>query len=277
MTDETPTAGLARPDPLSLELAAMWDADATTYDGRARHGIRYADERQAWRRLVAAVLGDPAHSAMPRLRVLDVGTGTGVLALLAAELGHDVTGIDLSEGMLAQARRRALDARIPVTWLAGDAAAPPVEPASFDAVVGRHVLWTLPDPERAIVAWRTAVRPGGLIAVIDGRYVQRRLPARLVGELAARLVARRAARHGTSDHRYRDDQLARLPLAHQDGLSAVAGTMRAAGLAHVRVRTLPEVDRVERAHLGVLDRLADPWRRYLATGRRPADDRPAEP
>lgn len=272
MTDERPGADHASPDPLSLELAALWDDDATTYDGRARHGIRYPDERQAWRRLVAAVLGDPAHSAMPRLRVLDVGTGTGVLAMLAAELGHDVTGIDLSEGMLAQARRRALDAGIAVTWLAGDAADPPVEPASFDAVVGRHVIWTLPDPEHALVAWRTVVRPGGLIAVIDGWYARRRLPARLVGDIAAGLVVRRASRHGTGDHSYRDDQLARLPLAHQDGLAAIATTMRAAGLAHVRVRSLPEVDRVERAHQAVLVRLADPWRRYLATGRRPADE-----
>jgi ubiquinone/menaquinone biosynthesis C-methylase UbiE len=272
VTDETPAADHASPDPLSLELAAVWDEDAASYDSRARHGIRYPDERQAWRRLVAAVLGDPAHSAMPRLRVLDVGTGTGVLAMLAAELGHDVTGIDLSAGMLSQARRRALDAGIAVTWLAGDAANPPVEPASFDAVVGRHVIWTLPDPERAVVAWQTAVRPGGLIAVIDGWYARRRLPVRLIGDLAAGLVERRDARHGSGDHHYRGDQLARLPLAHQDGLSTVAMTMREAGLAHVRVRSLPEVDRVERAHQGILDRLADPWRRYLATGRRPADD-----
>ncbi|HYC07260.1 MAG TPA: methyltransferase domain-containing protein, partial [Candidatus Binatia bacterium] len=239
---------LAAADPLSLELAATWDADAAAYDGRARHGIRFPDERQAWRRLVAAILGDPAHSSVPRLRVLDVGTGTGVLALLAAELGHDVTGVDLSEGMLAQARRRGIDTGLAVTWLLGDAAAPPVDPGSFDAVACRHLIWSLPDPARAVGAWRTAVRPSGLIAVIDGWYVHRRLPRRIVGDAAARLVDRRAERDGTTDHRYRDDQLARLPLAHQDGFSEVAATMRSAGLERVRVRALSEVDRIERAH-----------------------------
>jgi len=270
-------ASLATADPLSLELAATWDADATAYDGRARHGIRFPDERQAWRRLVAAILGDPAHSSVPRLRVLDVGTGTGVLALLAAELGHDVTGIDLSEGMLAQARRRGIDTGLAVTWLLGDAASPPVDPGSFDAVVCRHLIWSLPDPGRAVGAWRAAVRPSGLVAVIDGWYAHRRLPARIVGETAARILDRRAERDGTSDHRYRDDQLARLPLAHQDGLAEVAAAMRSGGLERIRVRTLSEVDRVERAHQTTLERLADPWRRYLATGRRPAESRQEPP
>ena len=108
-------------DLLTRELVATWDAGAATYDGLPRHGIRHDDERRAWRRLVAAILGDAAHASVPKLRVLDVGTGTGVLAFLAAELGHDVTAIDLSPGMLAQARRYALDAGLAVTWLEGDA------------------------------------------------------------------------------------------------------------------------------------------------------------
>jgi protein-L-isoaspartate O-methyltransferase len=41
----------------------------------------------------------------PPADILDVGTGTGFLALLLAELGHRVSGIDLSEGMLVRVRR----------------------------------------------------------------------------------------------------------------------------------------------------------------------------
>jgi ubiquinone/menaquinone biosynthesis C-methylase UbiE len=255
-------------DPLSRELVPTWDAGAARYDELPRHGIRHIDERRAWRRLVAATLGDPSHSAMPRLRVLDVGTGTGALALLAAELGHDVTGLDLSPGMLARARRRALDAGLAVTWLEGDAAAPPVEPGSFDAVVCRHLVWTLPDPDGALAAWTVALRPGGLLAIVDGWYPPRRLPARIAADLAGRWLDRHP--RPDHDHPYRADQLARLPLARQRDTAAIGAAMRRAGIAHVRIRPLREVDRIELAHVSAIERLADTWRRYLATGRRPS-------
>ena len=51
--------------------------------------------------------------------------------------------------------------------------------------------------------------------------------------------------------------------------TAVVELVRSAGLEKVRVRWLSEVDRVERAHRSALERLVDPWRRYLLTGRAP--------
>ena len=262
--------GVTEHDLLTRELAATWDAGAATYDRLPRHGIRHDDERRAWRRLVAAILGDPAHASLPKLRVLDVGTGTGVLAFLAAELGHDVTAIDLSPGMLTQARHHAMDAGLAVTWLEGDAEAPPIEPGSFDAVISRHLVWTLIDPERAIAAWREQLRPDGLVAVIDGWYARRPLPLRLAEVAASRLV-KRGVGSDAHEHPYRPDQLARLPLAHQSGMGDIATAMSAAGLTHVRVRPLIEIERVERAHQSFVERLADPWSRYLATGRSPRE------
>lgn len=257
-------------DDLKARLTESWDAGAPGYDATPRHGLRHDDEWVAWRRLLAAVLGDPAHADVPRLRVLDVGTGTGVIALLVAELGHSVTGIDLSAGMLAEARRKAAAAGLVLDLRIGDAEEPPEELGGFDAIIARHLFWTLPDPGRALRAWIAAARPGALLAIIDGLYRPARPPMSWAVRAAGAIVARRAAREGT-DHEYPPETYARLPLARQRDTRAVRAVLEGAGLRDVRIRRLAEVDRIERAHLDAVARLADRWTPYLATARMPAD------
>ena len=243
-------------------MAAAWDAGAGTYDDHLRHGILHEDEGVAWSRLATAIFGDPRRTDVPIKRVLDIGTGTGLMALLAAELGHDVTGLDMSEGMLDQARRKAREFHLDVRLDLGDAEDPPYAPGTFDVLISRHLVWTLLHPAETLEMWSTLVRPGGVIVVIDGAYGGGGPLARL----AQWLVRRRS---GGTDHAYPDELHARLPLAHQRDPGAVARLMREAGLADVKVRPLTEIERVERAHMGRLERLADTWIRYLATGRRP--------
>ncbi|HEU4572363.1 MAG TPA: methyltransferase domain-containing protein [Candidatus Limnocylindrales bacterium] len=256
---------------LKAELIASWDRGARGYDATPRHGLLHDDEWRAWRRLLAALLGDARHSDVPARRVLDVGTGTGVIALLAAELGHDVTGVDLSEGMLAQARAKASASGLAVEWRTADAEGLPPDLVGFDAVVARHLVWTLPRPDRALASWRDAARAGGLVVVIDG--VVRRPPPpfdgaqRAIGRLAARLST--ASHPERGDHAYPSEARARLPLAEQRDTTAIVALMRAVGLERVRVRPTPEIDRIERARQPLLERLGDPWRRYVATARTP--------
>lgn len=255
-------------DAFKRELATAWESGARHYDEAPRHGIRHDDEWVAWRRLVAAILGDPSHAEVPRRRVLDVGTGTGVLALLAAELGHEVAGVDLSEAMLAEAQRKAMGAGLAVDWRVADAEDLPGDLAGFDAVISRHLMWTLPHPERALAGWRAVARPGGLVAVIDGVYARKRRPMSWLARGAAAVVERRR-RGEDHDHGYSPETYGLLPLAHQHDTRAIEALLRGAGLEQVRTRPLTEVDRVERSHLTPIERLADTWRRYLATGRAP--------
>jgi SAM-dependent methyltransferase len=98
--------------------------------------------------------------------VLDVGCGTGSLSLIASERGHRVTGVDLSPRMidLARAKPAGRDA----VFLVGDAVAPPVDEQRFDVLLGRHVLWALPDPERVLRHWRGLLRPEGRLVLVEG-------------------------------------------------------------------------------------------------------------
>ena len=120
------------------QIRAFWDRDSHTYDDSASHAISDPLEAAAWRAAILRAL--PERGA----KVLDAGAGTGALSLLAAELGYDVTALDLSEGMLSKARAKAEANGVGLTFVVGPAAEPP--PGPFDAIMERHVVWTMPDP-----------------------------------------------------------------------------------------------------------------------------------
>jgi len=107
----------------------------------------------------------------PGLRVADIGTGTGILALELASLGLDVVAIDQSEAMLDAARRKweavESDEHGSVEFRAGNAHDLPLESGSLDAAFGHMVLHSLEEPERAIAEMARIVRPGGQVIVVD--------------------------------------------------------------------------------------------------------------
>ncbi|MDF3147496.1 MULTISPECIES: class I SAM-dependent methyltransferase [unclassified Streptomyces] len=155
-----------------------WDAEAASFDDEPDHGLRDPEVRQAWAARLRSWLPERPCD------VLDLGCGTGSLSLLAAEQGHRVTGVDRSPAMvdLARAKLAGRDA----AFLVGDAAAPPVGEERFDAVLVRHVLWTLPDPGRVLRHWRGLLRPGGRFVLVEGVWGT---TVPLVGIPAARLTA----------------------------------------------------------------------------------------
>jgi SAM-dependent methyltransferase len=65
---------------------------------------------------------------------LDAATGTGGVAIRAAAAGAEVTGVDIAEELLAQARTKAGAAGVDVTWILGDAQALPLVDSAFDVV-----------------------------------------------------------------------------------------------------------------------------------------------
>ncbi|WP_446034309.1 class I SAM-dependent methyltransferase [Streptomyces olivaceus] len=137
-----------------------WDAAAASFDDEPDHGLRDAGVRRAWAARLASWLPERPGD------VLDLGCGTGSLSLLAAEQGHRITGVDLSPAMVELARTKL--AGRDAVFLTGDAAAPPVGEQRFDTVLVRHVLWTLPDPGRALRYWRELLRPEGRLVLVEG-------------------------------------------------------------------------------------------------------------
>jgi len=140
-----------------------WDRRAPTFDEHAGHGLFSDDQRRAWLELFARFSERPHE-------VLDVGCGTGFIALRFAELGHAVTGIDLSPLMIDRAESKAERAGLEIDYRVGDASALDYEDETFDVVVARHVVWNLPNPELGVAEWLRVLRPGGRLLVIEGKW-----------------------------------------------------------------------------------------------------------
>src|SRR2546423_6353195 len=155
-------------DEVKEQVAAHWNRRAAGFDSDFGHSIRTPAERAAWDRILDLVVGGP--KAKTSLDALDVGCGTGFLSLELAGRGPRVTGIDFAPQMLAEARRKAAAQGVAVRFEEGDAEQLPFPAASFDLVMTRHVLWTLPHPEQAIDEWIRVLRPGGRLAVMDSQF-----------------------------------------------------------------------------------------------------------
>jgi ubiquinone/menaquinone biosynthesis C-methylase UbiE len=101
----------------------------------------------------------------PNARVLDVACGTGGVALRAAQLGADVTGIDISADQLAKARRAAEAEGLPIRFDEGDCQELPYAEAAFDAVGSAFGAIFAPDHRRTAGELARVCRPGGRLAL----------------------------------------------------------------------------------------------------------------
>src|SRR5215467_13189020 len=102
--------------------------------------------------------------------VLDVGCGTGTdLIAIAERLGQGgrATGIDVSESMIAEARRRASGLDLNISFDTGDAVNLPYEDASFGACRAATVLQHVPDASQVIREMIRVTRPGGRVAALE--------------------------------------------------------------------------------------------------------------
>lgn len=156
--DPSPPAAAEAGEAAQRSITSFWQIVAPHYDSPENVARPGTDGYQDWTRAIRSVLPDPP------ARVLDVGTGTGFVARIAAELGHAVTAIDLSEAMLD-----ASTASDPgISFSIGDAVDPPFEAESFDVVINRSLLWTLREPARAFTNWHALLAPGGRAICIYG-------------------------------------------------------------------------------------------------------------
>lgn len=142
-----------------------------------------ARQRVLWQLLLTA-LGDPAGRS-----VLDCGGGSGSLAVPLAELGADITVVDISVDALATLRRRANEVGVGdrVHPVQGDieSLADVVAMGAYDLVLAHGLLEVVEDPRTAMAGLAQAVRPGGYVSVAVANPVSAVLSRAVAGDLVA--------------------------------------------------------------------------------------------
>jgi SAM-dependent methyltransferase len=144
-------------------MVELWNSDASA--AWSNHPERY----DAMLRELGLRALDAAHLE-PGERVLDIGCGTGQLTLQAAErvgTRGNVHGVDVAEGLLAVARRRATEAGLgQVDLLQADAQDHGFPASSYDVVLSRFGVMFFEDPVSAFANLQAATMPGGRLAFV---------------------------------------------------------------------------------------------------------------
>jgi SAM-dependent methyltransferase len=146
-------AALGERDSLTARLKEIWTAG--DYDRFSRY--MESGAREFYERL----------EITPRSQLLDVGCGSGQLALMAAKDGMDVTGVDIAGNLVQRAQARAQAEGLKVRFQEADAEALPFDDARFDVVVSLLGAMFAPRPDHVAKELLRVCAPGGTIAMVN--------------------------------------------------------------------------------------------------------------
>ena len=146
------------------QVEQMFDTISENYDGLNRVISFGADVR--WRKKVIALV-----SAKDPESLLDIATGTGDLAIQFAEKTDidRVVGLDLSEGMLSVARKKAAKSKFQerLEFIQGDSEALPFDDGTFDAITVSFGIRNFEDLEQGLSEIRRTLSPGGQLVILE--------------------------------------------------------------------------------------------------------------
>jgi len=146
------------------EVKDYWEVRSDSYS-KQNIAELHCFKRDAWRKLILE--NAPQKE---QLRILDVGTGPGFFAINLSLCGHEVTAVDITQGMLDEAATNAKHYGAEVQFQQANVHELPFQDGCFDLVISRNVVWNLEEPEKAFDEWKRVLAEGGRILYYDANW-----------------------------------------------------------------------------------------------------------
>ncbi len=249
-------------DNIKEEIALRWNESSTNYDKQYSHGMKSKAEEIQWKKFLKQVVGEE------KKYILDVGSGTGFLSILLGELGHICEGIDISEGMMAVAKEKAKEKGLDIKFTFGDAENLSMKDNTYDVIINRHILWTLPNPEKAIKEWKRVLKPGGKLIIIDGDWFYKRtVTDKLKISLGKFLISITESQDGHKGT-YSKDVQEKLPMMKDENARNLHKLVKDVGLKDIKIVHMNEVDGIEKENMPFKHRLVNVYKRICITSKK---------
>lgn len=143
-------------------MMAYWDRRARGYNLLTRLQLH---DTKHYEHIIEALV-PLGHKAS----ICDMGTACGLMALVAAKMGHSAVGVDCLPKMIYYARKNAEDLGIKADFKVGNVSNLKFPKGSFDLIIAKSTIWCLDDPVGTLRHWISLLKPGGHLLIIDGNY-----------------------------------------------------------------------------------------------------------
>ncbi len=162
--------GHRAPNVLIKDVEKYWDERSAAYSAIVKDEMANA-AMAAWQSVFQEKSADVL-SASEHPVALDLGCGPGLFSILMAQLGFEVIAVDLSAGMLSQARANAIAAGVfdRISFIQGNVHDLPIADNSVDLVASRNVTWLMQDPMGAYREWLRVMKPSGKMLCFDANW-----------------------------------------------------------------------------------------------------------
>ena len=153
------------PSDVKEKVKSYWTKRSDSFS-KHKHAEMHSEKNKLWREEFKNKLGEKP------LKILDVGCGAGFFEAVLAPMGYDITGIDLTPEMVEKGKDILKRHNIKAELFVGDGEEPDFPEESFDAVISRNLVWTLPHPDKAYKNWYKLLKKGGPLLVYDAEYAK---------------------------------------------------------------------------------------------------------